>query len=316
MRSLLLRGVNSGDAADLEPASLYFAPVRREDLDALGATWDLRFPEISSSRRRGGSFVRLLRQALQKALFPTLARQSEHNATVMRVVTSLAERVLAEETQDAKASGSGFELDELRFLDAFRGSEDETRDRQRRFAEYFYGSTGRVVDLGCGRGEFLEVLRDAQIDAFGVDASATLVAHCGDKQLDVDCADALEFLASVTDRSLGGIYCSHLVEHLPGNDIPRLLALAAAKIELGGRLLIETANPRSLAAQLEFSVDFTHNRMFDPDALRWLYESVGFVEVNVEFLYPPDTSTPTIHTGATQLDCRGYAIRGTVAAAR
>jgi SAM-dependent methyltransferase len=316
MRAFLLRESDSPDAAEVDAASLYVAPVRREDLDALGATWDLRFPEISSSRRRAGSLVRVLRQALQKALFPTLARQSEHNATVMRVVTSLAERTLAEEAQAGAPAGNGLEFDQLGFLDAFRGSEDEIRDRQRRFVDLFHSSTGRVLDLGCGRGEFLEVLRDAGIDGFGVDASITLVAHCAAKQLDVEHAEALEFLASVADRSLGGVYSSHLVEHLPGNDIPRLLILAAAKIELGGTLLIETDNPRSLAAQLGFSVDFTHSRMFDPDALRWLFESVGFVDVSVEFLHPPDPCMPTIDTGATQLDCRGYAIRGTLASAR
>ena len=167
-------------------------------------------------------------------------------------------------------------LDAWAFVEAFRGTEGALRELQRHYVRYFVGR-GEVLDLGCGRGEFLELLRDAGIAARGVDLSNEMVLRCREKELDVQKAEALSFLAALPDGSLGGIFCAQVVEHLDAATVLALIQLAYAKLRPDGVLLIETLNPECLLVHYRwFWMDLTHVRLIHPETLKFLLVSHGF----------------------------------------
>lgn len=213
-----------------------------------------------------------------------------------RSVRGLRQRVVEtdgtpERRASAPARGSleiDVALDYLAFENRFRGSEETIRNQQRSYVELFTDRPGPVVDLGCGRGEFLELLVAAGVDAYGVDQHADMIDLCREKELDAREADALEHLASVQGRSLGGIFSAQMIEHLEMRDVPRLFELAADALALGGRLVVETINPESLFVfAAAFYVDLGHLRPLHPLTLRYLAEKSGFADVDVRYSSPP-----------------------------
>ncbi len=180
------------------------------------------------------------------------------------------------------------DLDYVDFENLFRGSEASIRERQKSYLDLFKAVPGRVVDLGCGRGEFLELLKGAGIDAYGVDRNPGMVARCNEKGLDASEHDLLEHLASVPKASLGGVFCAQAIEHLSVRDVPRLFELAADAIAPGGRLVIETINPESLFVFASaFYVDLGHLRPLHPLTLRFLAEKNAFKDIDVKYSSMP-----------------------------
>jgi O-antigen chain-terminating methyltransferase len=145
-----------------------------------------------------------------------------------------------------------------------------------------------VLDIGCGRGEFLSLLREAGVEARGVDADADMVAYAQGEGLDVEQADALAYLEALEDGSLGGIFAAQVVEHLPPGSLVRLLELAASKLRPGGLFVAETINPLSPLALRSYFADLTHAQPLVPETLALLAEQAGFREVATRFLNEPE----------------------------
>ena len=161
----------------------------------------------------------------------------------------------------------------------FRGTEAEIAERLSRYLPYLRNRVGDlpVVDLGCGRGELLELLRAEGIPARGVDGSASMVAHCRERGLDVSRGDLFATLTAAAEGSLSAVVSFHVVEHLPPDSIDRLVRLAWRALRPGGVLILETPNPLSLVvAARNFWLDPTHRRPIHPDALRLSFELAGF----------------------------------------
>lgn len=179
-------------------------------------------------------------------------------------------------------------FDYERFEDRFR-PEVSVRERQEEYVELLRG-VDRVVDLGCGRGELIEMLRDSGVSAYGVEIDPDFIALLEEKGIEIVAEDAVAHLEGLEDRSLGGIVGSHLVEHLPAAAVTRLVAAAVEKLSDGGVLILETPNPESLiAGSVNFHRDLTHVRPIHPDTLAFLAESAGFSSVEVRRLSPvPD----------------------------
>jgi O-antigen chain-terminating methyltransferase len=177
------------------------------------------------------------------------------------------------------------------FEDAYRGDEDEIRGRMEDYVARFVGSTD-VLDVGCGRGEFLELLREHGIPARGIDLNVEMVARCRAKGLDVTAADALEYLAGLADGALGGLIATQVVEHLQPDDLMRLLELAERRLRPGGVIVLETINPACWSAFFESYIrDLTHVRPVHPDTLRYLLIANGFAEAEIVWRSPyPDES--------------------------
>jgi 2-polyprenyl-3-methyl-5-hydroxy-6-metoxy-1,4-benzoquinol methylase len=198
-------------------------------------------------------------------------------------------------SEPGRSGGSApIAIDWLRFSEVFRGSQERIREHQKMYVAKFAGST-EVLDAGCGRGEFLEAAKAAGLRARGIDQSAECVAICKSKGLETERAELFEYLDSLPDASLGGVYCSQVVEHIAPERLPDLINLLARKLKRGALAAIETPNPECLAIfATHFYLDPTHTRPVPAPLLRFYFEEAGFVNIEVERLAPAVESIPTI----------------------
>jgi O-antigen chain-terminating methyltransferase len=207
---------------------------------------------------------------------------------------AVAESALAAASGPRASGAAPIAIDWFRFAQVFRGSEERIREHQKQYVERFKGATD-VLDLGCGRGEFLESAREAGLAARGIDQSEECVAICRAKGLTADRADLFEYLDALPDQSIGGVYCSQVVEHLPPERLPDLIQLLAKKLGRGALLAIETPNPECLAIfATHFYLDPTHTRPIPPALLRFYLEEAGLVNIEVERLTPAIESMPSL----------------------
>ena len=182
------------------------------------------------------------------------------------------------------------EFDYAGFEDRFRGSEHDIKERQRIYVPYFEGREN-VLDIGCGRGEFLELLLERGVKARGVDIDLDMILQCRDKDLDVLQEDALAYLETLADDSIGGIFAAQVIEHLEAQRIIRLVTMSHRKLAPGAVLVLETPNPACLMVFADsFYRDLSHVAPIHPDTAKFLLEAAGFQDVDVKFLAPVDAS--------------------------
>lgn len=161
----------------------------------------------------------------------------------------------------------------------YRGTEEEILDRISIYLPWLktIPAGAPVLDLGCGRGESLALLRDQGIPARGVDSSARMVSLCRERGLDALEGDLFGTLAGVEEGSLGAVVSFHVIEHLPPASLDRLVRLAYRALKPGGVLILETPSPLSLiVAARNFWLDPTHIRPVHPESLKLMYELAGF----------------------------------------
>lgn len=162
------------------------------------------------------------------------------------------------------------------FEDIFRGPEDFIRDRQRRYLEVL-GDREPVLDAGCGRGEFLDLLREQGIEYVGIDIDSGMVERCRAKGHEqVKLIDVNSYLEGLADGSLGAIFCAQVIEHLPYGELLSFLELSRSKLKSGGLLIAETVNPHSVPAMKTFWVDLTHQHPIFPEVALTLCRIHGF----------------------------------------
>jgi len=196
----------------------------------------------------------------------------------------------------APVAGAPPQFDYGRFAERFRGSEEYVKERQRFYLRFFEGRSA-VLDIGCGRGEFLELMREAGVQARGIDLSEESVALCRSRGLDAARADLFVFLSDLPERTLDGIFCAQVVEHLPPERLPEMIRLASASLEKGGVLVLETPNPECLAIfSTHFYLDPTHSRPVPPALLRFHMEEFGLGQIEVHPLSPAMESMPSLAT--------------------
>ena len=182
------------------------------------------------------------------------------------------------------------EIDYFSFENAFRGSQDEIKNAQAIYVEYFKGKDN-ILDMGCGRGEFLELLKDNGINAIGVDLYDEFVELCKEKGLSAVCGDAIEYLNSKESESLGGIFAAQLVEHLKPEQIVDICNLAYDKLQVGGCIILETPNPKCLSIYTNaFYIDPSHVKPVHPETMRYFLKQAGFKEIQI--LYTDNSKIP------------------------
>ncbi len=174
--------------------------------------------------------------------------------------------------------------------DRFRGTEEEIKDRLSIYLGYLKGREP-VLDIACGRGEFLELLTKAGIECRGVDVSPAMVKVCKDKGLDVEEKDVFSYLSSLDPNSVGAITAFHFVEHLNPEQFLNLISFVWKVLKKGGVFIIETPNPLSLkVAATNFWLDPTHVRPLHPELAKVLLSYAGFKDSEVLFLHQFSTS--------------------------
>jgi SAM-dependent methyltransferase len=172
------------------------------------------------------------------------------------------------------------------FEDQFRGSREAIRARFESYLPLFEGRTD-LLDVGCGRGEFLDLLGARGIRARGIDLNHEMAEGCRARGLDVTEADAVGYLMTVPDGSLGGIFSAQVVEHLQPGYLLQFLELAFHKLRPGGRLVLETLNPACWVAFFDSYIrDITHVGPLHPVTLKYLVVASGFTTASVEFRSP------------------------------
>jgi O-antigen chain-terminating methyltransferase len=190
------------------------------------------------------------------------------------------------------------------FEDQFRGSQEVIRARQESylpFFEHLRGGSADVLDVGCGRGEFIELLSARGIPARGIDLNHEMAELCRAKGLNVTEGDVVGYLESLPEASLAGVFAAQVVEHLEPAYLLRFLDLAFEKLQPGGVLILETLNPACWTAFFEsYLRDITHRWPLHPETLKYLVTSSGFTRVAVEFRspVPPQDRLQPIGVGA------------------
>jgi 2-polyprenyl-3-methyl-5-hydroxy-6-metoxy-1,4-benzoquinol methylase len=165
------------------------------------------------------------------------------------------------------------------FTAHFRGVTDDINERYRDLATRFVGCDP-VLDIGFGRGEFLELLRALGVDALGIEVDPRLVEWARTRGLHAEVGRAVEYLHDLDDASLGGLVMIQVIEHLSPQHVIDVVRLAAEKVRPGGRVVIETVNPTSLYTFAHaFWVDPDHVRPVHPTFLGFMFSEAGFQSV-------------------------------------
>lgn len=269
-------------------------------MDSRLRTADINYRE--SVRQQHGEFSALVTKSVEEV-------HTRFWADIEKVRVEY-ERMIHEELRIArqKAFSSGvsvpvaisgatesFDFDYARFAEKFRGKADEIRERQRMYVPLFEGRRN-VLDIGCGRGEFLELMRETAVPARGLDLDAESVAMCRSKGLEAETGDVFDLLALASDGAYDGIFAAQVVEHMTPQQVPRLVKLCSQKLRSGGVLVLETPNPECLAIfATHFYIDPTHQRPIPPALLAFYFEEYGFGRIEVKRLSPAVHDFPSLN---------------------
>jgi SAM-dependent methyltransferase len=227
---------------------------------------------------------------LQQATL-TLKREVERLATAPGVVPAPAASAAPAPPVAAPAATAARpgHLDAWKYVgfeDRFRGSQDEIRARLETYLPYFTGASD-VLDVGCGRGEFLDLLRAEGITGRGLDINHEMVEVCRTRGLEAVESDALSYLQSLPDGSLGGLIAAQVVEHLEPDYLLQLLEASYHALRPGSSIILETINPACWFAFFSSYIrDITHVRPLHPDTLSYLLVANGFQKVTVRYSAP------------------------------
>lgn len=183
----------------------------------------------------------------------------------------------------------------LRLEERFRGAPEEIKQRLRAYlpttaqVQAFYPQ-GLAIDVGCGRGEWLELMQEQGFEILGIDTNADMVSVCQQKGLTAECADAFERLATFESDSVAIVSGFHIAEHLPFDTLMALMKEANRVLKPGGLLILETPNPENLNVGLwTFYMDPTHRHPIPPLLLQFLGEEAGFADNRIIKLNGPES---------------------------
>jgi O-antigen chain-terminating methyltransferase len=175
------------------------------------------------------------------------------------------------------------DLDYFLFEQRFRGSREEIKERQRIYLDYYKGKSN-VLDLGCGRGEFMELLLENGISATGIDLNEEMIKYCRGRNLPVIQCDLFDYMISLSDNSLDGIFAAQVIEHLEPDSLVRFIQLSYKKLKADGVFLVETINLQTLLTFAnQFYMDLSHKKPVHPATLQFIMECEGFNKI--DFIY-------------------------------
>ncbi len=174
------------------------------------------------------------------------------------------------------------------FENKFRGAKADILKSQGQYIPFIQDAKKTagnlpLLDVGCGRGEFLKLLKEQGISAKGIDSTKSMVDACHEQGLIAVQDDLLHFLKSVGENSLLGLTAFQVVEHLPVDYLIEFIKAARRRIADGGVIILETVNPDSLSSLKNFYLDLTHQNPIPPTTLKFVVESAGFKNVAVRY---------------------------------
>jgi 2-polyprenyl-3-methyl-5-hydroxy-6-metoxy-1,4-benzoquinol methylase len=303
-------------AAVLRPQETFNAAVvdyiNATDVDALREEVDQtkRFREALAARERrmeaGMSAIRAVHDELRLSVGVLQQATQMLRLEVDRLAAGASSTPPSERAAQTSAPVTQDALGHryVGFEDQCRGTPEAIRERLSDYVGFFAGASD-VLDIGCGRGEFLALLAEKGISAHGIDTNQAMVQVCRDKGLKADAADAVSFLRAQPRQSLGGLFAAQVVEHLEPSYLAALLDAAFAALRPGAPIVLETINPACWFAFFESYIrDITHVRPLHPDTLKYLLVATGFqrIEIRYRVPYPAHEKLQPIAPNATLAD--------------
>jgi SAM-dependent methyltransferase len=279
---------------------------RQRSTQAVLASVDLAVQDLVEREERIESKLGGSADAISRLQIDLDADRSElrMQRSRLELVLREARRALPEQLAEEQLAGLSQELERLlgehysEFETAFRGSRDTVRERQKTYLDDVLplkALNAPVLDLGCGRGEWLELLHDHGVPAYGIDTNERFADENRERGLDVRVEDALTHLRDLPESSLAAVTGFHLVEHLEPETLLDLVDSAIHALRPGGLLLFETPNPDNLAVGAStFYIDPTHRKPVHPLWLEFLLTTRGFVDVEVRYVNPAPGGQLTI----------------------
>jgi len=289
---------NLSRAAEALASHLAYQETQTRRLQAANATTNLtiddlvaRLDELAARVDDSERLVAL--EARLDAVAGQLATLGARQNLIFRQARAALDGELAPEqlTELSRELDRGYDELYEDLQDTFRGSRDHVVGLVAEYLPDIEAVPGDspVIDVGCGRGEWLEVLRDAGVASYGVDLNEVAVERCSARGLDVRHEDALVHLRSLPEGSVRAITCFHLVEHLSLDTLIGLLEAALVALKPGGIFVMETPNPTNLVVGAStFYLDPTHIKPLHSEFLRFLALQRGFGDAEVRFLHPED----------------------------
>jgi 2-polyprenyl-3-methyl-5-hydroxy-6-metoxy-1,4-benzoquinol methylase len=305
---LAIKAIHSNRAADRQTAAAHASQVQRE-MEQLRGRTDTINRALSDRAQAIEGRARAIEGSAARTKAEIDAQIAEIHTTLidhwrnivdyklradaLRVSASPASAPAANGPATARAEKAHL-LDPLylSFEDRYRGTRADIKQRQSVFValvEACVRATGGapVVDLGCGRGEWLEVLADSGIAAQGYDMNRIAVEECRQRGLDARSGEAIEALAALPDNSCSVVTGFHIIEHLPFEALVALIDHALRVLRPGGAIVLETPNPANVIVAAErFYFDPTHRNPLPSELTSYLLKSRGFGEIEVLPLHP------------------------------
>jgi O-antigen chain-terminating methyltransferase len=200
----------------------------------------------------------------------------------------MAEQILYQHTSANKAHR---DLDRLyaSLMERFRGSQEETKQGLKVYLQLLKesGITANILDVGCGRGEWLELLREEGLQGRGVEINRTLAEQGRKMGFEIIEGDALAHLRSLPDNSLQAVTGFHFIEHLAFEALLDLLDETLRTLRPGGLVIFETPNPKNLVVgACNFYADPSHRQPLFPETIQFILQSRGFADVGLIYLRP------------------------------
>jgi O-antigen chain-terminating methyltransferase len=285
----------------------------RHNIDYINSNWEIGTEyRISSHQPIIGRLLiwgrKLVHNEVRRYVDIMIGKQSEFNAHIVHILngntkdidTKINDAIVAANKDiDTKINDAiGKETNSSRydilnyflFEEKFRGNTEEIKSRQSMFLEYFKNSNN-VLDIGCGRGEFLSLLKENGIGAKGIDINEDMVLYCKKNNLDVEKVDVLSYLKLLKDKSLDGVFSGQVVEHLKPKQLTYIIKLCHDKMKYGTYFVAETVNPQCLYVFANsFYMDLSHIKPIHPETIKFILESVGFRDIQFKFFSPcPET---------------------------
>lgn len=234
------------------------------------------------------------------------------NSRIKRI-SKKSEAYKSSHTEESEVSSQGInvsnntsrktEIDYFLFEQKFRGRREKIIERQAFYLPYF-SKCSNVLDIGCGRGEFIELLTANHIKVKGIDLNQDMVEYCKERGFQVEYADAIEYLRQIPDNSLDGIFMAQVIEHLTTEQSLELLESIYRVLSPTGIIIVETINVQSVYAMSNwYYMDPTHVKPVHPASLEFIIQGIGFSNVKVEYLSPvPDKRIPRLEINGTDTE--------------
>ena len=284
-------GENSGP-----PEGSKLPTIPRDTFETLDTTlqqnnlnWNIIVRSPFANRGAIGKLIALLKlPGYALGLCKTLIdQQRTFNASIARSINILRDLAVYHNYQ-LQATGANQVSDELNtnyysFGQKHRGCTEEIKDKQKKYVEYFRGKR-MILDAGCGRGEFLELLARNGISAVGVDTSDDMVNACREKGFSAIKCGLIDYLVSLENESLDGIFAAQVTEYLSPADLIDFIKLSYARLRPSGILVMETISPQCFRAlSNEPAMDMSQVKLIHPLTYRFLLESAGFKEIKINY---------------------------------